>query len=493
MIEFSFLRAACCLALLAAAPILVAAGFEPARPTMPGEPVSLEGEIAVLSLKEAIFIGLDGNTAIRDAYRERIAQKTELEAAENRFFPKFSINSRHVASQNPGDNSSQTEFSPTATLQSEYGTQFSLSWNNRITQSARAGYSRNDGTRFTVTQPLLRGAKRDVVTAPVRLARMTDQINRLKLKATVSDVVTQIVIAYNDILRFQEQLRLTGQALMHSRRELSDIGHMIAAGYWRDYDFAQIEAEVANQELSLEEATNQFDAGRRKLSHLLGLNPETKIRAAGPPEVHRIKTSLAQALATARERQPAYLIQTIVVEQAGVKLAVARDQQQWDVSLVGGSSQARDRFMGANGRQTSENRENHAGIKIDIPFGDVSRRQTEVRARVEAKTQGERLIEARRALERDIGDTVRELDMRWRQYEAARRAFDLSRRKLEIERERLRDGLSSSIRILTCESDLRNAEIARLGALLAYRNAQAVLDRAQGATLESWEIALNDG
>ncbi|MDR2092039.1 MAG: TolC family protein [Azoarcus sp.] len=493
MIERYLPRAACCLALLlTAVPTLAASGFDPARPTMPGEPVSLAGKIVALSLKDAIFIGLGGNGSIRNAYRERLAQKAELKAAENRFSPKFSINSRHVTSQNPNDSTSQTEFSPTATLQSEYGTQLSLSWNNKVTQGGHTGYSRNDGTSFTVTQPLLRGAKREVVTAPVRLARLGDQINRLNLKATVSDTVTQIIIAYNDLLRLQERLRLAGQALMRSRQELRDIAHLIAAGYWRDYDFVQIEAEAAHQELSLEEATNQLEAGHRRLSHLLGLNPETKIRATDPLEASPVKTRLAQALADARARQPAYLIQTIASEQAAIRLAVARDQQQWDVSLVGGGSQAREYFTGANGRQTSENRENHAGIKIDIPFGDVSRRQTEVRARVEAKTQNDRLIEAQRALERDIGDALRDLDTHWRKYEAARRAFDLSRRKLEIEREKLQSGLSGSTRILACESDLRDAEIARLDALFAYRNAQAALDRARGTTLEHWEIALND-
>jgi outer membrane protein TolC len=492
MIERHLPSAACCLALLSAAPTLAANGLEPARPTMPGEPVSLEGKIVALSLEDAIFIGLGGNAAIRNAYRERLAQKTELKAAENRFSPKFSINSRHITSQYPNDSASKTEFSPTATLQSEYGTQLSLSWNNKVTQGGHTGYSRNDGASFTVTQPLLRGAKREVVTAPVRLARLGDQINRLNLKAIVSDAVTQIVIAYNGILRFQERLRLARQAWMRSRQELRDMGHMIAAGYWRDYDFVQIEAEAAHQELSLEEATNQLHAECHRLSHLLGLNPETKIRATDPLEASPAQTRLAQALAAARTRQPAYLIQTITSEQAAIKLAVARDQQQWDVSLVGGGSQAREYFTGANGRQTSENRENHAGIKIDIPFGDVSRRQIEVRARMEAKAQNDRLIEAQQALERGIGDALRDLDTHWRKYEAAQRAFELSRRRLEIEREKLQSGLSSSARILDCESDLRNAETARLDALLAYRNAQTALDRAQGTTLEQWEIALND-
>ena len=491
MIGRYFLGGACCVVLLAVSPTF-AAGRDPGRPTMPGEPVALAGEVVALRLGDAVFLGLGNNDAIRAAYRERVAQKSDLKMAEDRLSPQFALNSRHVASQNQGDNYSQTEFSPTATLQSEYGTRFSLSWNNRVIRSERDGYSRNDGASLTVTQPLLRGAAREVVTAPVRLARLTDRINHLNLKATVADAVTQIIVAYNEMLRAQEQLRLARQALTSSRRELGDIEHLIAAGYLRDYDFVQVEAEVANRELAFEEASNRLDAGRRRLSRLLSLDPEMKIRAVDALEAHHVRVSLAQAIAAARDRQSAYLTQIIASEQAGIRLAVARDQQQWDVSLVGGASQARNRSPGANGYQTSENWENHAGIKVDIPFGDAPRRQTEVRARVEAQNQSDRLIEARRALERDLGDAVRDLDMHWRQYEIAQRALDLSRRKLEAEREKRRTGLSSSFQVFLCESDLHNAEIARLGALIAYRNAQAALDRAQGTTLESWEIDLND-
>jgi outer membrane protein TolC len=491
MIGRYLLGGACCLTLLAAPPAL-AAGHALGRPTMPGEPVALTGKVLALRLGDAVFLGLGNNHAIRAAYRERIAQKSDLKMAEDRLSPLFALNSRHVVRQDQGDNYSQTEFSPTATLQSEYGTRFSLSWNNRIVRSERNGYSRDDGASLTVTQPLLRGAAREVVTAPVRLARLADRINRLNLKAIVADVVTQIIVAYNEVLRAQEQLRLAQRALMISHRELSDTEHLIAAGYLRDYDFVQLEAEVANRELAFEEARNQFDAGRRKLSRLLSLDPETKIRAVDALEARLTKVNLAQALAAARERQSAYLTQVIATEQAAIRLAVARDQQQWDVSLVGGASQARNRSPGANGYQTNENWENHAGIKVDIPFGDAPRRQTEVRARLEAQNQNDRLIEARRTLERDLGDAVRDLDMRWRQYEIAQRARDLSRRKLETEREKRQTGLSSSFRVFTCESDLHNAEIAHLGALIAYRNAQAALDRAQGTTLENWEIELND-
>lgn len=160
--------------------------------------------------------------------------------------------------------------------------------------------------------------------------------------------------------------------------------------------------------------------------------------------------------------------------------------------MVGGATQVRDRYPGESGRETNRTWEGYAGIQVDIPIGDLSRRQAEVRARVNVENQDIRLAEARQSLERDVGDAVRDLGTRWRQYEIAQRARDLSRRKLDIEREKLQAGRSSNFQVLSFESDLRNAESTRLNALIAYLNAQARLDQTLGTTLESWDIDLND-
>jgi len=121
-----------------------------------------------------------------------------------------------------------------------------------------------------------------------------------------------------------------------------------------------------------------------------------------------------------------------------------------------------------------------------------SQRQGEVQAQVNVRNQKIQLAEARQQLERDVANAVRDIGTRWRQYEIALRVLDLSRRKLEIEREKLTVGRSSNFQVLSFESDLRNAENARLNALISYLNAQAELDQTLGTTLQSWGISLND-
>ena len=100
--------------------------------------------------------------------------------------------------------------------------------------------------------------------------------------------------------------------------------------------------------------------------------------------------------------------------------------------------------------------------------------------------------EARQQLQRGVTNAVRDIGVRWRQFQIAQRAEDLTQRKLEIEQEKLTVGRSSNFQVLSFENDLRTAQNARLAALISYLNAQAELDQTLGTTLESWDIALND-
>ncbi|MNO88179.1 Outer membrane efflux protein [compost metagenome] len=193
-----------------------------------------------------------------------------------------------------------------------------------------------------------------------------------------------------------------------------------------------------------------------------------------------------QALARAQALQPAYLMQLLAGEQAAIDLRVARNAQWWDLSLVGGASQLRER----PGDQASW--EHYLGLELDVPIGDLSRRQAKVRAQVAVDSQALSLAESRQQLQREVISTVRDIQVRWRQLEIAERALALSQRKLDIEQEKLAAGRSSNFQVLSFEGDLRHAQSTHLDATLDYLDAQVVLDQVLGTTLERWDVALND-
>ncbi|WP_024643863.1 TolC family protein [Pseudomonas syringae] len=470
----------------------MAAALDPSRPSMPDRTVSLSAQVIELTLADAVYLGLRDNRSIRSAYLDRIAQKFDLRVAKDQFTPKLVLSSRYLATRNQSDHYRQAEVIPQTTLLSEYGTRLSLAWSNQLTMADSAGRNRNDGATFSVIQPLLRGAGREIATAPVRLAVLSEKINQLALKSAVSDTITQIITGYRELLRAQEQVRIARDALERSRQLLVANRAMIAAGLMAEFDIVQTEADVATQELAIEEAANDLDASRLQLLRLLALDLGTRLKATEALDASQVDVSRQRALATAQEQQPEYLTRLIAAKQAEINLVVARNERLWDVSLVGGASQVRDRYQDGSGPGTTRTWEGYAGIQVDIPIGDLSRRQAEVRARVDVENEDLRLVEAGQALEQGVGDAVRNLGTRWRQYEIAQRAGDLSRRKLDIEREKMQSGRSSNFQVLSYETDLRSAENARLNALIAYLNAQTGLDQTLGTTLESWAIDLND-
>jgi outer membrane protein TolC len=383
---------------------------------MRGKSVSWNQQTIKLTLSDAIFLGLRDNRSIRSAYLQRIAEKFDLRVEKERFNPKLTLTGNYGSSRSNQDGRYRTaDITPTVTLLSKYGTQFSLSWTSRADNTAPAGSrststSGNDAT-FSVSQPLLRGGGKNIATASLRLARLAEQANKLKLKATVSDTITQIIAAYNELLRSQEQLKIARDGLERSR-QLAEVNKaMIAAGRMAKFEALQTEADSTTQELTVEETSNQLQASRLNLLHLLALDSNTRITAADSPVTRRTEISFGKALSAALEQQPAYLSQILASEQAGINLEVARNNQLWDVSLQA----SRSRQSTSGGIGSGRNWTNYVGIQANIPIGDLGLKQTEVRAKVDVKNQEIMLADARQNLEIQVDNAVRDLAPRWRQ------------------------------------------------------------------------------
>jgi outer membrane protein TolC len=453
---------------------------------------SVHAQTVELTLADAVYLGLRDNRSIRSAYLQRIVHKFDLRQAEDKFSPRTTIASRHEAKRGHKDRQRGHSLTPKVELLNEWGTTFSLGWTQQLNRADQAGRQRSNGLDFKLVQPLLRGAGRDITTAPLRKARLNEARQQLGLKAKVAQTVTQIVSAYRELLRAQEHLRNSESSLSRSRKFLEMNKTLIEAGRMAAFESVQTEADLASQELGVEDAANQLDASRKALLLLLALDLGTRLKASDVLKVEPLEIDQQQALQLDLEHQPQYLQSLIDGEQAEIELRVAEDQRLWDVSLIGGANQDRRSSAGDVDRHAGRTWGSYAGLEVTIPIGDLSARRAVAGAQVALQDHALQLTGARQSLEQQVGDGIRDMGTRWRQYEIAQRMRELSQRKLEIEREKLQVGRSSNFQVLSFETDLRQAQSAVLNAQIAYLNAQTKLDEQLGMTLESWEIALND-
>ena len=445
-----------------------------------------------LSLADAVALGLRRNRGIRRAYLQRVAQKFDLHVAEAFFSPRLLLGSRYQTRRGSQPGEQELSVTPKVTLNSEWGTRFSLSWAQRFHHAQQAGQQRQRGLSVEVIQPLLRNAGHDISTAPRRRARLSEHSHRLGLQASVAQRVTEIVTAYRELLKAQEQLRIVRTALARSRDQMKVNDALINAGRMARVDRLQNEADLAYQELNAEQASHQLEASRRALLQLLALDLSTPLRASDELTAEPIHIDPQQALSIARQRQPGYLQQRIAEELADIDLRVARNQQRWDLSLVAGAEHDRQIHSTSTRQGTDQRWGTYAGLQLEIPIGDPAQRQRLVAAQVAVDTQALQQAEAQQTLEREVSDAVRTLQTQWRQYEIALRSRQLSQQKLKVERQKLQVGRTSNFQVLSFEEDLRRSENAVLSAQIAYLNAQTRLDERLGMTLDSWEIALND-
>ena len=445
-----------------------------------------------LSLADAVALGLRGNREIRRSYLQRVAQKFDLQVAEAFFSPRLLLGSQLTTRRGSRDREQQMNLAPKVTLNSEWGTRFSLSWAQRLDHAEKGGRKNQRDLGLEIVQPLLRNAGRDVVTAPRRRARLSEQSQRLGLQATVAQSVTQIASAYRELLKAQEQLRIVSQALDRSRKQMRVNDALIAAGRMAQVDRLQNEADLAYQELNAEQAVHQLEARRRDLLQLLALDLSTPLRASDELRVERVEMDDQDALAIASQRQPRYLQQRIAQELADIDLLEAKNQQLWDLSLVAGAGQDRHAYSSSTGNGVDRRWSSYAGVQLEIPIGDPLQRQRLVTAQVAVDSQAMQQAQAQQALERDVSDAIRTMQTHWRQYEIALRSLRLSQMKLAAEQQKLQVGRTSNFQVLSFEEDLRRSENAVLNAQVTYLNAQTQLDERLGMTLDSWEIALND-
>ena len=426
-----------------------------------------------LTLDEAIGLALQNNRSLLDARLARTVQAFSLEVAEDRYRPTASI-SPSVGAEKGDDFTANSSIG--AGLRLPTGGEFSVRW-----PKALAGLEDSSGTvSLSFSQPLMRGFGTGVETAPLRSARLDEEINVLVFREAIADVVDATIQAWRGLVRAQRQLEIGEASLERARAQLETNQRLIEAGRIAARDILQSEADVAERELGLLQTRNSVAAANLRLVNVLDIDSATVVRPADRPAPSRRTPSMEEATETALRHSPGYAQALLRKEIAEIALKVAKSDQLWDLRLEAATSSGTE--VGGEGIDYA------VGVKLTIPLGDRSPKLALMRARA-GVTRAERgVVELRQALDIRVRQAVHEVELGKRRIELARQALKLSQEKLAIERQKLQQGLSSIFQLSRFEDDLVRAQNAELNALVDYENALTTLDRILGTTLDTWDI-----
>jgi outer membrane protein TolC len=435
-----------------------------------------------LTLPSAIDIALRENRTVRAAYVDRTAQKYDLVVARSEFMPKIVMNASSRVDRPGPDRQRTSNITPEVSWLSPLGTRFTLTWSKVLNRGVPQFGSGDESVSLAIAQPLLRGAGLAVATAPLQTAELTEANNVLGLKAQISQIVSQVIVAYRELIRAQLQVSISRESLQRSQDLLKINEGLIKAGRMAAFDIVQTEAEVAGLEIAVEEASNQLSQRKMELLILLGVDIASDVTATDDVQTSYRQIDLATAKATALRNQPEYAIQLNRIKQMRINVAVAANNRLWDFSMIAGATRSRNLYE-ARGEWYKNN---YIGVQLSVPLNDLTLKQNYLYASGNLKNYEISIDQTREQLVQNVSSAVRDIDVRWRQLNLASKARELSLKKVDLERKKLALGRSSNFQVLTYETDFRNSENTLLNAKLAYLNAQTELDLLLGTTLETW-------
>lgn len=466
---------------------------------LPTSPASREGETLHLGIKEAILLALRYNSNIQNAELDRIIQRYQLRLAHNEFELQYALAGQAgvTKSRYSGVGSGVTQnymASPEFDLKTKYGSHAALKMDN----SAVAIGDYNPLLTFAFTQPLLRGFGASTNEAGLLDAMDSETLNKLNLKQSVIDQITQVITAYRSLIlsgnNYQNQQRQLTEA--HKSYEINE--KKITAGQLEPTANIQQSYQIESLSLMVEQAENDFKTSAQNLLETIGLDPEMKLSVPDDVSLDNmnvpdVNASIDQALA----HNAQYLALQTGVRADERAYTVAKNQQLWQLDLTTnvqtGTVTDVDRNNNAKGLRgiySGNNITESANVMLTIPLNDISRRSTLITAKIRLEKDRLNLIAAKRALITTIKNTISTIESLAKRYALAKRQVELAAQSYALEKKKQQAGIASALDVNNTQNQWIQAQMGLIGSKIAYLNQVSALQRILGTTLDEWHIKL---
>jgi outer membrane protein TolC len=478
---------------------LVCAGFAAVACPAAEPPAAPDGRTP-LSLREAIRLALSHNRTLEKASLDRESQRFDLRVAEDEFLPNLDLAS--TLRYNPvtaGDNETLTRTGLASAVVSQRiptGARFGLAWDNAATDRSSQAAKVYDSSLFLqFDQPLLRGAGLEANLSGLRIARLNEATSFLEFQRIVINTVTSVVYSYRAFLQAERQVDVSRSAYERAQEQLRVNRALVAAGTLPPVEIIQTEADIATREFNLLTAQSVRDSARFALLKLLDVDRNTEFAPTEALVLPEFALDFENCRELAFAHRADYRQVTQAKRIAELAAATARNNQLWSLNL---SSRYRvtggdDRFSGALDRAFSAfNEDWNVGLTLQVPFGDLTRRQAYLRARIRDRKAGVDVTEITENIEIELRDALRTIELTSRRVKVATVARELAERKLDIEKGKLQVGRTTNFAIITFQNDLVSARLNEIAAQIAYLNALTALEQTLGTTLLAWGIRVED-
>jgi outer membrane protein len=374
-----------------------------------------------------------------------------------------------------------------------------------------------------ITQNLLQGFGIAVNNRYIRVAKNNMKVTDLQVKRQVVTTVSAALNLYWDLVSFNEDLRIKGEALETAQKLHEDNKKQVAIGTLSAIEITRAAAEVSSSKENLLIAQTNVAQQETVLKNALSRNGVASpwlddvhivtVDRIQVPEKEDLKPNaelVEQALAKRPELEQTRInLQSTLINLAGSKSALLPTLQAFadftnnaltgsPNALSNGASGIPDPFVvGGYGNVLGQifrrNYPNYSvGFSLNIPFRNRAAQADYVADQLTLRQAELQLQKSINQVRVDVKNAVIGLQQARVRYETAVATRVLAQQTLDAERKKFQFGTSTIPLVVQAQRDLNNDQTAEVLSMANYTHARIAFDEAVGQTLEQNGISMEE-
>jgi outer membrane protein len=459
-----------------------------AAPSPSGQPMR------VLDIEGAIRIALEHNLRLQISALDRDIVEREVPARRAFFHPtpgfdfvatdsrienplEFPTNG--PAFKKPGSFDEETQLS-NAFVRQELPTGAQVIVGVNLLRESGDDFSNDDayegGAQISLRQPLMRGGRIYVATAPIRDAEYSVGVLESRLRAQILQVIAEAKQAYYNTILAERLIQVSEQAIARDHKLIEASNALFRAGRASQRDIVSAEIQLSDDLSDLAARRAELDVAQLVLRDVLGLAIGEYLKPADStvpfdPITPSLERWIEQALANRPEIQEI----RYRLDQSALAVRVAGNAVLPKLDLVGAFR--RHDFDTSSRRVWGFDSQSWlAAVEFEIPFGNVAARERQSALALQHARIGRELENQRRLIELEVRTEEVSLRENLAELEAQTDKVEQARSKLDIAQVRYQRGIADNLDVTDAQQDLVDAESDLLAAVVDYTNGLARLE-----------------
>jgi len=322
------------------------------------------------------------------------------------------------------------------------------------------------------------------IRSSLKSARLTKEQAVYNYQTVIADTLTEVRVAYYDILMAAEQIIVEEASVKLLTQELGDTTRRFEAGTVPRFNVLRAEVELANARPRLIRAKNDYRIAKNNLANLLGYNlpkevwEDIPLQLADKLDAGPYEIQLPDAIGQAMEKRPelAALRKAELTRKEGI--TSARSMYRPSVQAFGGYGWRSSQSSDDPGRDVSGW---NAGLQLnwDNFDGLLTRGKVDEAKALDKKAEYD-VEDASRRIELEVRSAYSNFIEAKEVLESQKKVVEQAEEALRLANARADAGTGTQLDVLSAQTALTEARSTQVQALHDYAVARARLERAIG-------------